>query len=60
MLKVDDSAAGPHDGSLDHERIVLQARDVGFDWSDLPVHYVPGEPFVTHFCNVLHLLLPAA
>ncbi|KLO30105.1 metal-dependent hydrolase [Mycolicibacter heraklionensis] len=59
MLKVDDSAAGPHDGSLDHERIVLQARDVGFDWSDLPVHYVPGEPFVTHFCNVLHLLLPA-
>lgn len=59
MLKVDDSAAGPHDGSLDHERIVLQARDVGFDLSDLPVHYVPGEPFVTHFCNVLHLLLPA-
>ncbi|OBH18703.1 metal-dependent hydrolase [Mycolicibacter terrae] len=59
MLKVDDSAAGPHDGALDHERIVLQARDVDFDWSDLPVHYVPGEPFATHFCNVLHLLLPA-
>lgn len=59
MLSVDDTAAGPHDASLDHERIVLQARDVGFDWSDLPVHYVPGEPFVTHFCNVLHLLLPA-
>ncbi len=59
MLKVDDSAAGPHDGTLDHERIVLQARDVWFDWSKLPVHYVPGEPFATHFCNVLHLLLPA-
>lgn len=52
-------AAGPHDAMLDHESIVLQARDVHFDWSDLPVHYVPGEPFVTHFCNVLHLLLPA-
>lgn len=59
MLKVDDSAAGPHDETLDHECIVLQARDVAFDWSELPVHYVPGEPFVTHFCDVLHLLLPA-
>ncbi|HEX7322129.1 MAG TPA: metal-dependent hydrolase, partial [Mycobacterium sp.] len=58
MLKVDDSAAGPHDASLDHERIVLQARDVRFDWSNLPVHYVPGEVFATHFANVLHLLLP--
>lgn len=59
MLNVDNRAAGPHDAMLDHESIVLQARDVHFDWSDLPVHYVPGEPFVTHFCNVLHLLLPA-
>lgn len=59
MLKVDDSAAGPHDAVLDHERIVLQARDVAFDWAQLPVHYVPNEPFATHFCNVLHLLLPA-
>lgn len=62
MLTVDDQAAGPHSGPgavLDHERIVLEARDVRFDWSDLPVHYVPNEPFTTHFCNVLHLLLPA-
>ena len=40
-------------------RIVLQARDVDFDWSTLPFYYVPNEPFTTHFCNVLHLLLPA-
>jgi predicted metal-dependent hydrolase len=59
MLTVDDNAAGPHDASLDHERIVLQARDVAFDWANLPVHYVPGEPFATHVLNVLHLLLPA-
>jgi predicted metal-dependent hydrolase len=59
MLQVDDQAAGPHDASLDHERIVLQARDVEFDWANLPVHYVPGEPFAAHFANVLHLLLPA-
>lgn len=59
MLTIDDQAAGPHDASLDHERIVLEARDVKFDWANLPVHYVPNEPFTTHFCNVLHLLLPA-
>ncbi|HLR99576.1 MAG TPA: metal-dependent hydrolase [Mycolicibacillus parakoreensis] len=47
------------DMASDHEHIVLQARDVRFDWAGLPVHYVPGEPFATHFCNVLHLLLPA-
>jgi uncharacterized protein len=59
MFGVDDQAAGPHDAALDHERLVLEARDVEFDWSKLPVHYVPGEPFVTHVLNVLHLLLPA-
>ncbi|WP_068185076.1 metal-dependent hydrolase [Mycobacterium sp. UM_CSW] len=59
MFTVDDQAAGPHDASLDHERLVLEARDVEFDWAELPFHYVPGEPFATHVLNVLHLLLPA-
>jgi uncharacterized protein len=59
MFTVDDQAAGPHDASLDHERLVLEARDVEFDWAKLPFHYVPGEPFATHVLNVLHLLLPA-
>ena len=48
--------AGPQ---TDHERLVLEARDVEFDWAKLPFHYVPGEPFTTHVFNVLHLLLPA-
>jgi uncharacterized protein len=56
---VDDQAAGPHDESLDHERLVLEARDVEFDWAKLPFHYVPNQPYVTHILNVLHLLLPA-
>ena len=43
MLTVDNQAAGPHDASLDHERLVLEARDVDFDWAQLPFHYVPGE-----------------
>lgn len=59
MFTVDDQAAGPHDASLDHERLVLEARDVQFDWAKLPLHYVPNEPFATHVLNVLHLLLPA-
>ena len=41
------------------ERLVLEARDVGFDWAALPFHYVPDEPMATHVLNVLHLLLPA-
>jgi hypothetical protein len=59
VFTVDDHAAGPHDASLDHERLVLEARDVQFDWAKLPLHYVPNEPFATHVLNVLHLLLPA-
>jgi hypothetical protein len=63
MVTVDDRAAGPHSGklgaSLDHERLVLEARDVDFDWARLPFHYVPDEPFTTHMLNVLHMLLPA-
>ncbi len=59
MFTVDDRAAGPHDASLDRERLVLEARGVDFDWARLPFHYVPGEPFTTHMLNVLHMLLPA-
>jgi uncharacterized protein len=49
MRTVDDQA----------ERLVLEARDVGFDWAALPFHYVPDEPLATHILNVLYLLLPA-
>jgi len=34
-------------------------RKVRFDWSDTPLHWVPGDPFSTHMLNVLHLMLPA-
>ena len=58
-FSVRDQAAGPHDASVDHERLLLEARDVEFDWAELPFHYVPNEPYATHVLNVLHLLLPA-
>jgi predicted metal-dependent hydrolase len=41
-----------------HTDLVLEPRDVKFDWSQLPLHWVPDEPFATHTLNVLHLLLP--
>jgi hypothetical protein len=68
MFTVNDDAVGPHQSRRgarphqqgpDHERLVLEARDVDFDWAKLPLHYVPGERFTTHVLNVLHLLLPA-
>jgi predicted metal-dependent hydrolase len=63
MFTVNDDAVGPHlsrrGAPADYERLVLEARDVDFDWAKLPFHYVPGEPFTTHVLNVLHLLLPA-
>lgn len=62
MVSVDDRATGPHSSesrAADHERLVLEPRDVEFDWTNLPFHYVPNEPMATHVLNVLHMLLPA-
>lgn len=52
-------AAPQHPISTDPDAVLLQARDVTFDWSALPAHWIPGDPFSTHVLNVLHLLLPA-
>ena len=42
----------------EHHGLVLHPRDVQFDWTALPMHWIPGEPMATHVVNVLHLLLP--
>ncbi len=55
MFRRRRNVAGPENP----ENLVHQPRDVTFDWADLPAHWVPGQPFVTHTINVLHLLLPA-
>ncbi|MBE8477529.1 metal-dependent hydrolase [Streptomyces justiciae] len=54
------SPAQPAAGFPDreHDNLVLEPRDVQFDWSRLPMHWIPGEPMATHTINVLHLLLP--
>ena len=41
------------------EHSPLRPRRVAFDWTETPLHWVPGDPFSTHMINVLHLLLPA-
>ncbi|WP_028934081.1 metal-dependent hydrolase [Pseudonocardia spinosispora] len=42
----------------DPDKVSLRPREVEFDWSQLPMHWVPNDPFATHLLNVLHLLLP--
>ncbi|MFI1919645.1 metal-dependent hydrolase [Nocardia sp. NPDC020380] len=41
------------------ENLTLQAREVAFDWSAMPAHFVFGNPAATHLLNVMNLLLPA-
>lgn len=41
-----DKAADRH--PREEEQLVLAAREVEFDWSQLPWHWIPGEPVTTH------------
>lgn len=40
------------------ESYAIVARAVKFDWSNVPLQYIPGEWYATHFWNVMHLVLP--
>ncbi|HTK63765.1 MAG TPA: metal-dependent hydrolase [Pseudonocardia sp.] len=42
----------------DDEALAIRPRNVQFDWTDVPLHYLPGEPFATQFWNVMHLVVP--
>jgi len=41
------------------DKHVIKPRRVQFDWTDTPLHWIPGDAQTTHTINVLHLLLPA-
>jgi predicted metal-dependent hydrolase len=45
-----------HKDELEH--VALHARDVKFDWAELPLRWVPQDAFASHMLNVLHILLP--
>ncbi|WP_063008989.1 metal-dependent hydrolase [Nocardia kruczakiae] len=38
--------------------VALTARNVSWDWTGLPMHYVDDNAFVTHYCNGMNMLLP--
>jgi hypothetical protein len=38
--------------------VVLQPRDVHFDWTGLTLRWIKDEPVASHTLSVLHLLLP--
>lgn len=40
------------------EAHAINARDVHFDFSSVPLHYIPNEVVATHIVNVMHLVLP--
>ncbi|CDO11070.1 FF domain-containing protein [Mycolicibacterium cosmeticum] len=40
------------------EALAINARRVRFDWEGVPLEYIPGQPYATHFWNVMHLVLP--
>ncbi|WP_405053976.1 metal-dependent hydrolase [Svornostia abyssi] len=44
--------------TYDAEALSITPRDVQFDWDDLPLHYVEGQPIATHITNVMHITLP--
>lgn len=44
---------------IDDRHPVIKPRRVTFDWSDVPLHWIPGSPFATHWANALQLILPA-
>ncbi|WP_054811800.1 metal-dependent hydrolase [Nocardia arizonensis] len=44
--------------SYQDEAHAIHARDVHFDFSSVPMHYIPGEVVATHVTNVMHLVLP--
>ncbi|MGH8454547.1 MAG: metal-dependent hydrolase, partial [Nevskiales bacterium] len=39
--------------------IQIQPRKVAFDFANTPLHWIPNDPFSSHFINVLHIILPA-
>lgn len=42
----------------DDRRVALQARDVQWDWTGLPLHFLGDAPVSTHIANGMNLLLP--
>ncbi|EDY86051.1 metal-dependent hydrolase [gamma proteobacterium HTCC5015] len=42
-----------------HTDTPLIQRKVSFDFSNTPLHWIPGDAFSSHFISVIHTILPA-
>jgi predicted metal-dependent hydrolase len=42
----------------DDRQVALNARNVTWDWTGLPMHYLGNDPVATHVANGMNLLLP--
>ena len=45
---------------IDPGPVQIQARKVGFDVSQSPLHWIPGHPVASHMVSLLNVVLPAA
>ncbi|VFA91138.1 Predicted metal-dependent hydrolase [Nocardia farcinica] len=43
---------------VDPEKVALAPRDVRWEWSGLPAHYLDDDPVATHLIDAFHMLLP--
>jgi len=46
------------DPQTDPGKVELHARNVHFDLSQAPLHWIPGHPVASNFISVLNLMLP--
>jgi predicted metal-dependent hydrolase len=44
---------------VDPGPVQIQPRKVHFDFSDVPLHWIPGHPVASDMIGILHVLLPA-
>ncbi|SPX88024.1 metal-dependent hydrolase [Mycobacteroides abscessus] len=40
-------------------QLALRPRDVHFELSDAPLHWIPGEPYASHWLSSVHFVFPA-
>ena len=48
------------DDEVDPGPVQIQPRKVQFDFSDIPLHWIPGHPVASDMVGLLNVVLPAA
>jgi uncharacterized protein len=58
-LCLEERSEAPLGGIMSGEHAsAIIPRRVHFDWREVPMHWLPGEPLVSQILNVTHLILP--